>query len=83
MDKLLHGNQEMAVPHPHQSGTQGTALSGKEAPWLESGKRKGEMLAPNSRKQSWVRPYLNPGHLFSRQHGLCVVQGRADGSLCP
>lgn len=74
MDKLLHGNQERAVPHPQQAGTQGRALPGKEAPWLESGKGKGEMLAPNGGKQSWVRPYPNPGNLLIKLHGLCVVQ---------
>lgn len=83
MDKLLHGNQEMAIPHPHQSGTQGIALLGKEILWLESDKKKGEMLAPNSQKQSWVRLCSNPRHLFIKQHGLCVVQGQADGYLSP
>lgn len=73
MDKLPHGKQEITVSHPHQfSGTQGTPLPGKTSPWLKSGtgKVKGE-----SAQWSEAGLYPNPGHMFIRVPGLCVVQG--------
>ena len=60
MDKLPHGKQEIAVPHPPQfSGTQGTPLPGKMSPWLKNGtgKGKGEMLVPMVRSRALAQAW--------------------------